>query len=71
MAIVVAPIAVNGVATFNPTTIANNGIAINASPNPKADLIKVEKKITINTRIVVVEKSMSHFGENFFWLDFL
>jgi hypothetical protein len=63
MAIVVAPIAVNGVATFNPTTNANKGIAINASPNPRADLIKVDKKIISNTISVVVEKSICHSAE--------
>ena len=58
MAIVVAAIAVSGVAKDNPTTIVNNGIAINASPNPNDDLMKVDKRIIAKTRIVVVDKSI-------------
>ena len=59
IAIVVAPIAVNGVATCKPTTIANSGMAINASPNPNADLMKVDKKRIDSTSKVVEEKSIS------------
>ncbi len=63
-AIVEAPIATRGVATCKPTTIARRGIAINASPNPKADRINVDRKRTDSTRKVVVESSMSQGKEN-------
>lgn len=59
MAIVVAPMAVKEVATCRPTIIANRGMAINASPNPRADLIKVDKKRIARTRSVVVENSIT------------
>ena len=39
----------NGVATFIPTAIARNGIAINASPNPTIERANVETKIIGST----------------------
>jgi hypothetical protein len=64
-AIVDAPIATRGVATCKPTTIARRGIAINASPNPKADRIKVDRKRIDSTRKIVEESSMSQGKENY------
>ena len=63
-AIVDAPIATRGVATCKPITIARRGIAINASPNPKADRINVDRKRIDRTSKVVVENSMSQGKEN-------
>jgi hypothetical protein len=58
-AMVDAPIATSGVATWMPTTRANKGMAINASPNPKADRVKVDKNMIPKTSKVVVEKSIT------------
>ncbi len=57
-AIVEAPIATKGVATCIPTTKANRGIAISASPKPNAERTNVEKKMMTNTKIVEVVESM-------------
>ena len=50
-AIEVATMATSGVAVFIPSSKANRGMAMSASPKPNADRMNVETKITIKTRI--------------------
>jgi hypothetical protein len=54
--IVMATIAINGVAVFNPMMMANKGIANIASANPKVDRSRVAKETMDNTRIVAGSK---------------
>ena len=50
--IVMATIAISGVAVFKPIITARSGIANMASANPKVDRSKVAKETIDNTRIV-------------------
>lgn len=54
-----------GVAIFKPMNIASNGMAINASPNPKADLIKAEIKIIGMIIICIASSNFKTFNSNF------
>ncbi len=58
MAIVEATNAVNGLATWMPTTSASSGMAIKASPNPSAERVNVDIKRMERTRMIIVVGSI-------------
>jgi hypothetical protein len=58
-----AAMATNGVAVVIPTTIANRGMAIRASPKPRAERVNVDRKRMAMTHRVDVIESMSSFDQ--------
>ena len=60
MAIVEAPSATKGVATSRPASIASRGIAISASPKPKAERVNVDTRMTTRTGNTGSEDQLSY-----------